>query len=464
MTERTEPAEFADFSEMLARGQTDNAGYGFDPLAPAALARVRRHRTRRRIAGLVVLLVIVAAVGTYLPVTLLAPLGTATLAATTPAVTAPGAVALTLPSTGESAVSVTGAEVFAGTVGTNGILASSGGAGPMPIASISKLITALVVLEAKPLGPTEIGPTLTFSKADHDLYDQYYVLNASVVAMKTGSAMSQRDALAVMLVASACNYADAVSTWAFGSRARYLSAVKTYLAAHGLSGTTIEEPTGISVRNVSTPADLIAIGKLAMANPAVASIVGSPRIEVPGVGQVLNNNISLGSDGINGIKTGTLDTAGSCLLFSATVDVGLPKPIAIIGVILGGDSRETVDRAAQKMIQSIKSGFHVVQLVGAGTVVGRYSTPWKSSASVVTASGATALTWSDAPITPTMTIRPLTITADTSASEGSTVGSLVFAVNGVATTVPLKLGGTISGPDGWWRLTHPELLMNAGQK
>lgn len=176
-----------------------------------------------------------------------------------------------------------------------------------------------------------------------------------------------------------------------------------------------------------------------------------------------NNNISLGSDGIKGIKTGTLDTAGSCLLFSATVDVGLPQPITIIGVILGGDSRETVNRAAQKMIQSIKSGFHVVQLVGAGTAVGRYSTPWKNGARVVTASGASALTWSDAAVTPTMTIRPLTITAGTEASKGSTVGSLVFTVNGAATTVPLVLDETISGPDGWWRLTHPEVLLNAGQ-
>jgi D-alanyl-D-alanine carboxypeptidase (penicillin-binding protein 5/6) len=461
VTERIGPTGLVDFSEMLARGQAGAAGR--DPLDPAILARVRRRRLRRRVAGLVVLLMIVAAVGTYLPVTLLAPLGTAALTSTTPSVTAPGAVALTLPSTGESAVSVTGAEVFAGTVGTNGILAASGGAGPLPIASISKLITALVVLEAKPLTGTEPGPTLTFRKADHDLYDQYYVLGASVVAMKTGSTLSEHDALALMLVASACNYADAVSTWAFGSRARYLSAVKTYLAAHGLSGTTIEEPTGISARNVSTAADLIAIGKLAMANPVVASIVGSPRITVPGVGQVSNNNISLGSDGINGIKTGTLDTAGSCLLFSATVDVGLPQPITIIGVILGGDSRETVNRAAQKIIQSIKSGFHVVQLVRAGTAVGRYSMPWKNGARVVTASGASALTWSDAPITPTMTIRPLTITAGTEAPQGSTVGSIVFTVNGAATTVPLVLDGTISGPDGWWRLTHPEVLLNAGR-
>ena len=454
MTERIGPTELADFSEMLARGQADNAGYRFDPLDPVVLARARRCRIRRRITGLVVLLVIVAAVGTYLPLTLLAPLSPATLAASKPPFTQPAAVVLTLPSVGQSAVSVTGAEQFVGTAGTNGILASSGGAGPLPIASISKLITALVVLDAKPLTGTDPGPTLTFSKADHDLYDQYYVLGASIEPMKTGSSMSEHDALALMLVASACNYADAVSTWAFGSRARYLSAVKSWLAAHGLTNTTIVEPTGIDPRNVSTPADLIAIGKLALMNPAVAAIVGSRGIAVPGVGSLSNNNISLGSEGINGIKTGTLDTAGSSLLFSATADVGLAKPITIVGVILGGDSRETVDRAAQLMVRSIRSGFHTVQLVGDGTVVGRYSTPWKKGARVITGSRASVLTWSDAPITSKMTIKPVT-----TAPDGSAVGSLDFTVAGAPIAVPLVLDGSLSGPDGWWRLTHPHELL-----
>ena len=440
---------------MLARGQTDNAGNRFDAFDPIVLARARRRRIRRRIAWLVVLLVIVAAIGTYLPLALLAPLGHATLAASQPSFTQPAAVVLTLPSVGQSAVSVTGAEQFVGTVGTNGILASSGGAGPLPIASISKLITALVVLDAKPLTGTDPGPTLTFSKADHDLYDQYYVLGASIEPMKTGSTLSEHDALALMLVASACNYADAVSTWAFGSRARYLSAVKSWLATHGLTKTTIVEPTGIDPRNVSTPADLIAIGKLAMMNPAVAAIVGSRGIAVPGVGSLSNNNISLGSEGINGIKTGTLDTVGSSLLFSATADVGLAKPITIVGVILGGESRESVDRAAQLMVRSIRSGFHTVQLVGDGTVVGRYSTPWKNGARVVTGSRASVLTWSDAPITSKMTIKPVT-----TATDGSPVGSLDFMVGGAPIAVPLVLDGLISGPDGWWRLTHPSELLS----
>lgn len=170
---------------------------------------------------------------------------------------------------------------------------------------IRRRSAGLVVLDGKPLTETEPGPTLTFNTADHDLYDQYCVLGAPVEPMKTGNALSEHDALLLMLVTPARNCAEAVSTWAFGSRARYLSVVKTWLSAHGLSGTNIVEPTGIDSRNVSTAADLIALGKLALANPTVTSIVGSRSISMP-------------------------------------------------GVILGGDGRESVHRAAQLMVHSIR--------------------------------------------------------------------------------------------------------------
>ncbi|WP_299016513.1 hypothetical protein [uncultured Caulobacter sp.] len=67
------------------------------------------------------------------------------------------------------------------------------------MASVSKIITALVVLEKYPLADaSDPGPTITFSKADHDLYDQYYVRGATIAAMPTGTRMSLHDALAIV--------------------------------------------------------------------------------------------------------------------------------------------------------------------------------------------------------------------------------------------------------------------------
>jgi D-alanyl-D-alanine carboxypeptidase (penicillin-binding protein 5/6) len=386
--------------------------------------------------------------------TLLAPATSATITLTKPAVAQPAAVSLALPQVGASAVSVMGADDFDGVAGTNGILASSGGNGARPIASITKLITALVVLDAKPLGTTDAGPTLTFSKADADLYDKYYVMLCTVQKMNTGSTMSEHDALGVMLVASACNYAEAVSTWAFGSQARFLSAAKTWLKAHNLTGTRLVEPTGIDSRNVSTPADLISIGKLALANPAVAAIVKMPSLTIPNHSPSANTNQLLGVDGINGIKTGTLGQAGSCLLFSAVVEIGAAAPITVVGVVLGGEDHSSVDVAVKALLESIRSGFHEVTLVTKGETFGSYATPWKDAAKIVAGRTASVLTWSNTPITSTMSTKTIK-----TGTVGSTVGSVTFVAGKSTVTVPLVLKGSIQGPDDWWRLTHPGELL-----
>lgn len=68
----------------------------------------------------------------------------------------------------------------------------------------------------------------------------------------------------------------------------------------------------------------------------------------------------------------------------------------------------------------------------------------------MTGGRASVLTWSDDPIASTMTISPVT-----TATHGSTVGSLDVTVGGAPITVPLVLHGSVAGPDGWWRLTPP---------
>lgn len=440
-----------DFAELLGRTHLDS-DRGPDPLDPERIAARRRRRRRRRITAGLVAIVIVGVIGAYVPLTLLAPVGTAAMTVHKPQVATPAAVKLSLPDVGASAISVAGAEDFAGTTGAGGILASSGGNGALPIASISKLVTALVVLDAKPLKQNDAGPTLAFDKADADLYDKYYVLGATVSSMRTGTSMSEHDAIEVMLVASACNYAEVISTWAFGSQARFVSATRAWLKGHGLTGTTIVEPTGLDPRNVSTPTDLIAIGKLAMANPVLAQIVGSASVNPP-IGTLANNNKLLGVDGINGIKTGTLAKAGACLLFSAVVDVGTATPLTVIGVVLGGSDHGSVDSAVRALLSSIKSGFHRVPLVSKGQILGSYSTPWKDDATIVAGDDANVLTWSNDPITSTVVTRPLTTGA-----SGSTVGSVTFVAGKAIVTIPLLLKGAIAGPDGWWRLTHPAEL------
>jgi serine-type D-Ala-D-Ala carboxypeptidase (penicillin-binding protein 5/6) len=429
-----------------------------DPVAepPAERPRVdpetRRRRRRARIVTASVAFLVVAALGAgYVWYALTAPIAAASLEAEAPPL--PETVAADIPMSqwGAMAVSVAGGDEYFGPE-AGGIWMSSGGDEPRPIASISKLITALVVLEQRPLsGPGDPGPTLTFGAADYALYDKYYVLGASIAEMPRGSSMSLHNALEAMLIVSACNYAEAVSTWAFGSQAAFLRATRTWLANNGLPNTTIVEPTGIDPRNTSTPADMIALGKIAHAHPVISEIAKMTSLRVPNIPPMTATNTALGRDGITGIKTGTLEEHGSNLLFSATLDVGLPEPLEVIGIVLGAEDGWLAAHYATAFLDGVRSGFTVVTLGTRGTEVGRYETPWGESSAIILGENASVRVWSDAEITSTFEVTRRELTAG---EFRETVGEMTWTVEGETISVPLVLASEIEPPDVWWRLTH----------
>lgn len=451
MTDR-DPDGFAQFAEMFENASRDErrAGHGRDPVGPTTRARQRK---RTRLIALIVVGVIVAAIATYVPLALNAPVGAAAATTHRPDVAPGAAAALVLPPEGQSAISVSGADAYLGP-SASGILVSSGGDGAAPVASISKLITAMVILNAKPLAGDAPGPTITFSKADHALYDKYYVLNATIAAMPTGSSMSERNALETMLVVSACNYAEAMADWAFGSNAGFVNATKKWLAANGLTNTKMVEPTGLDPHNTSTPSDLITLGKLAVANPAVAGLVAKTGLDIPFLEGMPSTNTLLGTDGVDGIKTGTLDGYGSDLLYSAKVPVtGLDQPLNVVGVVLGGATRDSVNNDVTHLIESLKAGFHHVTVAERDEKVGTYTTPWGASATMVLGSSASVFTYSNAKITSTMTTSTLK-----TGKDGEKVGSVTWKAGDSTVTVPVVLKGSIAPPTAWWRLTHPQDL------
>ena len=439
----SDPDLQSEFSDLFEVDEQDGPD-------PALIAARRRLVRRALITVTVVMTVALASIVGYVFWALNAPLPSPV--ANTRSLEAPTTQAATfaLPAEGATAVAVTGAPDY---LGADGVRLTAGDDGARSIASISKVITALVVLDAHPIADGDVGPTLTFSKADHDLYDQYYVQDAAVAEMPTGSTMSLRDALATMLIPSASNYADAVSTWAFGSRSAFLSATDDYLAREGLTGTTLE-PTGISPRNVSTPTDLLRIGQLAAANSTIRAIAATPDITLPGPGHLTNTNTLLGEGGVTGLKTGNLGEGTFSLLFTATLDGGIGEPLAVTGVTLGGQSRASQDAAVLGLLDSIRAGFRDVPLVSAETLVGSYTTAWGATAQLVVADAASLRTWSDTPI-----MIATDITNPTEYRDGEQVGSVTWTAGPAHTTAALRVRGTIEPPTDWWRLTHPAELL-----
>src|SRR3954464_9000012 len=125
------------------------------------LSRRQIYRRRRIVVGGGILVLLTTLIS--LPMTLLAPLQAAAVTVTAPEEPVPAVPALDFPEYGASAI---------GAVGYPGVLAQSGSEAPLSMASITKVVTALVVLESFPLGAGEEGPSVTMSSADAALYGQ----------------------------------------------------------------------------------------------------------------------------------------------------------------------------------------------------------------------------------------------------------------------------------------------------
>ncbi len=406
---------------------------------PPTRQQIYRRRRITVFGGLVAFLT----VAFYLPITLLAPLGEIAPSAIDYSVEPQAAPSVVYPPYGASGF---------GAVGYDGVLGAAGVPTALPIASISKVITALVVLDAHPIAEGTEGATLSFDAQDVQYYDDQLLVDGTRQPVTAGTTLSQRDVIELMLMASANNYALSLARWAFGSVEAFAPAASTWLAAHGLVGTAINEPTGLSPANVSTVADLVEIGKLALADRLVSQVVSTTIVDIPGIGPVANRNDLIGIDGIDGIKTGTLDEAGSCLLFSADRTIGA-ETVTIVGVVLGGPDHDAVDLGVRQILDQAYAGFREVQVIAAGTELATYTTPWGDSAVAVAAEGATTLVWADTPVEVTVDAASIRLVGD-----GSAAGELDVVAGERTFSVPLEIRGTIEDPGPWWRLTHPGQL------
>lgn len=387
------------------------------------------------VAVIIVLAYVVWALGRSLP--MLSP-AMGQLQAQAPAGT------LAWPATGQSAV---------GIVGSSG-LETHGKQQPVPTASTAKMITALTVLQKKPLKPGDKGPTITLTSADATIYNAYLARDGSLVKVQAGEKISQYQMLEAILLPSANNIADSLAIWAFGSLKNYQQAANQYLEDNGLVETHVgSDASGFSPSTTSTAEDLARIGELVMQDPVLSEIVAQPSAgNFPIVNNIKNVNFLLGTHNIIGVKTGNTDQAGGVYVSASRISVN-DKPVTIVTALAGSPTLFQALKDSVPLIESAQMNFKPVTVVKNSSVVASYLQPWGGSIYAVSTKSLSLDAWGGSTIRAKTSLQNIS----TDNHSGQVVGSVSIpkSVYNNQLSAPVKLQDTPLQPSPWWRLTHP---------
>lgn len=327
------------------------------------------------------------------------------------------------------------------------ILDTNGAQTPLPTASTAKILTALVILNSKPLELSQPGPTITITEQDVARYTTYHSNDGSVVPVRAGEQLSEYQALQAIMLPSANNIADSLAIWAFGSLDNYKTAATAYLTAHNIENTHLgSDASGLDPGTISTAHDLVLLGELAMQNPVLAQIVGQKSVDkFPVAGTIKNVNYLLGTANIIGLKTGNSDQAGGVFVSASTTSVN-GKPTTIVTALVGASNLAAAVDGSLPVVQSAQANFESLPLIKANKVIGYYLTKWGSRSEIVTSRDISQTVWGGQKA---VLKKPVLSPIDAGVSAGTVVGKFPDS------DTKLTLRNSIPRPTLLWRLTHP---------
>jgi D-alanyl-D-alanine carboxypeptidase (penicillin-binding protein 5/6) len=289
------------------------------------------------------------------------------------------------PATGQGAVAVLG----------SGLVARSPREREVPIASLTKMMTALLVLRDHPLGVNQQGPSITVSPADVSLYQSERAAGDSVMQVVAGERLSEYQALEALLIPSADNVAALLAEWDAGSTGAFVAKMNAEAKHLGLTRTVYAGVSGADPATVSTVTDQLIVAADCMADPVFRQIVAKPQATLPLAGVVYNVNSLLGTDGIIGVKTGWVPAGGASFVFAAkrTSPIG---PVTVLGAVFGQKSATPLASAfaaARNLIAAVPSVVRRVSVISSGTVVGHIDSAYATPVPLVTAGSASLVAW-----------------------------------------------------------------------
>jgi len=349
------------------------------------------------------------------------------------------------PATGEAAVAIP----------SIGYSAESGPEQSVPIASMTKVMTAYIVLKDHPLTPGQDGPDITITPADAADYTTDIVTTQASVLIQAGEVLTERQMLQGMLVHSANDLAYALACWDAGSLPAFVAKMNATAASLGMTQTHYADASGYTAKSVSTASDLLKVTSVAMAIPFFAQTVTMPDVTLPLNGTVSSYTPLLpgttdGTPGVVGVKSGYTTAAGGGDILAYRGSLGNHRFLVLAAVttqrgptvlLAAGNIDLAIARAAADGVVS-------ATVVSAGDRVATASIPGKK-VPVVTASSGSMLAWPGQQVRQSLEVtRHLAV----GARAGAPVGTALYSLGEQRVAVPVHTTEPIPAPTLYQRL------------
>ncbi len=260
---------------------------------------------------------------------------------------------VTIPCKASDYVPLTAQYAFAQSTATGRILYNKSAQTKVPMASTTKMMTAIIVIEN-----CVLSDIVTVSKEASQI-------TGSTMHLAQGETISVRALLYGLLLVSGNDAAVALAEHTAGSVENFCGKMNEKTQELDISNTHFTSPHGLDDNeHYTTAQDLAQIGKAFMKDPILTQICSTKQISIEGH-HLTNTNPLLGiHNHVNGIKTGYTGNAGYCLVISAQ-----NKYDAYIIVLLGCPSAKDRKRDAKKLTDHITMNYELYEILPRGSIV-----------------------------------------------------------------------------------------------
>ncbi|WP_327168252.1 hypothetical protein [Streptomyces subrutilus] len=338
-----------------------------------------------------------------------------------------------------------------------GTLGQSGEQKPVPIASVTKSMTAYIILRDHPIKKGEKGETITIDKtAETEGKKNNSTDNESTLdTVKEGDKISEYDAIAALMIPSANNIARLLARWDSGSQDAFVKKMNDTAKELGMANTTYTDPSGLDATTVSTAEDQVKLGLKLVEIETLLDITKKPGWVDPSGKNWRNWNGLVPYNDSLGIKTGTTTKAGGNLLFAAQKKIGNTNQL-IVGAVLGQHKPPIIDSvlaASKQLMIATQKSLAGAPVVKKGDVVGYVDDGLGGRTPVVATADVQAIGWAG-----------LTVGIKLSEGEGgklpqtakagTEVGVLTVGEGASQVKVPVALQGDLAAPGFASKLTR----------